>query len=1299
MIGPGRSAPLSSAQLGLWLLDRLYPGEALYNEVQAVRLVGRLDARALEGALDASVRRHAILRTAFRVENGEPRQSALPEARVPLPLEDLRGRPAGEREAAALERARAEAGRPFELACAPLIRARLYRLDEAEHWLVLTAHHIVTDGWSTSVLWQELAANYSALRDGWTLDLPPLPAQYADWAAAERAKIQQPAFAQSLDWWKRRLDGLPALELPFDRPRPALADHRGANVTIRVDADLARRLKETGRAARATPFMTYLAAYCVLLHRISGAGDFAVGTPVAGRNDAGVEPMIGLFVNMLALRCDLSGDTTFNELLARVRQRALDAYAHEDVPFERLVAALAPARDAARNPLFQASFGLLGAGPRNWRLPGLVVEPIDGVDNGTAKFDLSLSIAEADDGCTARFDFPTAMLDRSTVECWARAFSHLLESIAGRPDERVSRLPLEGAAECERRRRGARAPVSAPASGRIEREFALRVAEQPDAVAVVDADGTISYRELDENANRLARWLGGAGLGESRRVGVFVERGRELAVALLGVLKAGATAVPLDPEHPTARLVAVLDDAGVSRIVTVASLATRLPVEGRRVLCMDTPSPSDAPADAADAVDAAAEDVACVLYTSGTTGRPKGARIAHAAVIGLVRDTDYVRLGPNDVVAGLANPAFDATTFEVFGALLNGARYAPIPKAAAIAPRALRLALRERAVTTAFVTTALFNAVAREAPDAFSTCRQVLFGGEAAEPDRVRDVFAAGAPGRLVHVYGPTETTTFATWHEVRADDLRTSTIPIGRPIAGAEVLILDGEGAPVPPGVPGEIAIGGNGVARGYLNRPDLTAERFVRHPFDPDPDARIYRTGDRGRLRADGAILFAGRFDRQVKIRGNRIELDEVESALARVPGVRSAVVALRGSTSDTRRLVAWLVASDPTVPPPDHVRRELRRQLPDAMLPSAIVWVESLPLTANGKVDVAALPEPGDAVRPGAGAGVPPRDMFEGVLARIFGEVLGVRGVGVFDRFFEIGGHSLSAARLVDAIERETGLALPLTALFADDTVDGVARVLRDGLAPTGSPIVAVNVSGGRVPVVFLHGDFQAGGFYSLALARALGADQPTWVVHPHGLAGDEVPATIEAMAAERVRVLRERLPHGPYVMAGHCNGALVAFEMARQLAGVGEPVPAVVLIEARAPASGGGPGEPGSAYVKFDASGRPTVLSPHDRLSDVELRYNRAIDAYAGGAYDGHLVVIQAQEWRHPAPDAGWSRFARSCEAHVLPGGHVTLITEHLALLARTIGEAVDRALARRVDRGPERRRDALPAIDH
>ena len=1265
-----RTAPLSYGQSRLWLLDRLFPGDAVYNEVHALRLAGALDRRALATALDEIVRRHGILRTRFEVRDGEPVQVVAASPALDIVDEDLRGVPAASRTTEAESRLRDETRRPFALEQGPPVRVRLLQLADDEHWLVVAMHHIVTDGWSVGVLWRELALCYDAFAAGRRPALSALAEHYADFALRQREWLAGPSLAPSLAYWKQRLDALAPLEIPTDRPRPAVADHAGGRVTFAVAAPVVQRLRAIARGSRATPFMALAAAFGVLLHRYGGQDDIALGVPVAGRTSPSLEPLIGFFVNMLVLRTDFGGAPTFVELLGRVRERALEAYEHQQVPFERLVMELAPARDASRNPLFQASVALHGETASAWRMGGLRAEPLD-AGATSAKFDLALTLVETGDGLRGSLDYASALFDAATAETLAAQYVELLGSIAANPAERIGRLALHDArarASCLARAHGVR--TASPRFRRVEQLVGEHVAARPDAVAIAGSEAC-SYRALDERANRLARELSAA--SPVRSVGVCLERGGALVVAMLATLKAGAAYVPLDPEHPDERLQAMLADASVDAIVTEERWSARF--ESRRVLCVDRDAPRIAGQPGSPlAVAGDAGDVACVMFTSGSTGRPKGVPVTHRSIANLVRDTDYAQLRDDDVVAHLSNPAFDAATFEIWGALANGAALVPIDRATVLAPRALAKAFTAARVTTAFVTTALFNAIAREAPDAFAGCRHVLFGGEAVEPRWVREVLRAGAPRRLVHVYGPTETTTFATWHEVTPREASRETVPIGAPIANAEAYVLDAEGEPTAPGVPGEIHIGGAGVASGYLGAPPLGDGRFVPHPFSDDPAARLFRTGDRARCRGDGAIEFLGRADRQVKIRGQRIELGEVEGALARLPYVRDAVVLARGTTSDTRRLVAWLVPSNPRAPPPDSLRRDLRRLLPEAMLPAATVWLPSLPLTANGKIDTRALPEPGDAPR--RSTFTPPRDMFEGVLVRLWEDVLGIRGVGVHDRFFEIGGHSLLAARLVDTIERETGLALPLTALFADDTVDGIARALREGTADAAAPIVAVNAAGSRPPFVFLHGDFQAGGFYSRALARALGPDQPTYIVHPHGLAGDAVPATIEAMATERIAALRALCPRGPYVVGGHCNGALVAFEIARQLISAGDEVPAVVLIESRAPGREGA-AEDGGVYVKFDAAGRPTLLAPHDRLSAIELAYTRAIDAYRGGPLDGHAVVIQAEAWRDPAPDAGWARLARSVEGHVVRGDHVTLITRHLGDLARIVVDAIER----------------------
>jgi amino acid adenylation domain-containing protein len=692
--------------------------------------------------------------------------------------------------------------------------------------------------------------------------------------------------------------------------------------------------------------------------------------------------------------------------------------------------------------------------------------------------------------------------------------------------------------------------------------------------------------------------------------------------------------------------------------------------------------------DGADGVDAgadlelacASEDPAYVIYTSGSTGEPKGVVVPQRAVLRLVCDTDYVQLAAGDVIAHLSNPAFDATTFEIWGALLNGACLAVIPREAVLAPTELAAALDRHGVTTLFLTTALFNLVARDAPQAF-TGRTVLFGGEAVDPRRVAAALSDGHPGRLLHVYGPTEATTFATWHEVRAVDPDAPSVPIGRPIANTEVYVLDRNGEPVPCGIPGEIHIGGPGLATGYLGRGDLTAERFVGHPFAREPGARLYRTGDRARYRSDGAIEFLGRIDRQVKIRGYRVEPGELEVALRALPQVRDAVVVVHGDTAETRRLSAYVVQAPGRTPTPAELWSDLRGTLPEYMLPAGIVLLDAMPLTPNGKLDLRALPDPVDLAEQRTGFHMPPQNPLQQMIATIWEELLGLRNVGVRDSFFEIGGHSLLAAQMMDAVENACGVQVPLTMLFTHPTIADLAAAIRSRpLSP--EPVTALNTGGSRPPLFFLHGDFSGAGFYCIPLARALGDEQPFYAVHPHGLDGRHVPESIEAMATERLRVLRSMRPTGPYFLGGHCNGAFVALEIARQLVQQGEEVPMVVLLDAKAPRQG----PRGSAASTTDrvspasqrGAGRGSI-GPARGKRDVFARYRAAVESYAPAPYPGRVVVLRSENTRDRRADLGWSVLGAGVETYTIPGDHHSSITRHVAETAARMKACIEAGL--------------------
>ncbi len=1272
---PASSAPLSHCQSRVWFLRRIDPEGDAYHETSVWRIDGPLDAGALRIALDALAARHPMLRTRFPTVDGEPRQQVDADARTDLAIVDLAGEAEPEQRLALaireLER------RPFDLGAAPPIRWALHRLGPDRHVLARVWHHILGDAQSGAVLADDLTRAYAAAAAGRSPALDPLPVDYIDYSEQQRRDLASPRMARAFDHWRRRLAGAPTLALPADYRRPATQSFRGAVRSARLGRDAVDALAEVARSAGASSFVAALTAFAVLLSRLSGDEDIVVGTPVGGRPGPEYADVVGFFANTLPIRLDLSGSPSFAEALRRAAAAVREDLEHQALPFDTLVDSLGVARDPSRNPLFQVAFARRRQRARDLEFPGAKVERVE-TDGGRARFDLTMTLADDADGAEIRIEYCTALFAPETIERMAGQYATLVASIGRAPAAPIGSLALMDDATRDRVVRGAigRVTPGTGASGVAER-FAAQAAATPSAPAI---DGLV-YEALDAASSRLSAELRARGVSRGAFVGVARSRARDVATAWIAVLKAGAAYVPIDPDLPVDRVAAMLEDAGVRVVVADDVAADRFARFGVDVVTPERDAARIAAHDATLPIVPVPPDApACAFYTSGSSGRPKGVAVPHRSIVRLVCGTDYVALGPGDVVAQIASPAFDASTFEFWGALLNGARVAPIPKSTAIAPRALAAAIARERVSALFLTTALFNSVARDAPEAFRSCDAVLFGGEAVEPRWVAAVLRAGAPKRLLHVYGPTETTTFATWHEVGAVPLGATTIPIGKAIANAEAYVLRPDGEPAAPGEPGEIVIGGSGVAIGYLGERPGESDRFVVAGIAGLPPRRLYRTGDRARLRDDGAIEFLGRDDRQVKLRGHRIELDEVESAIAGLPGIREAVVLLRGDTSESRRLVVYAVPRDANAAPPENLWRELRPRLPEFMMPSAIVWLPSLPLNASGKVDRAALPaaDESHALRPGTR--VAPRDMLESLLVRLWEQLLGRRDIGVYDHLFEIGGHSLLAARLVDEIERATGTALPITALLLDDTIAGMARALREGKPSGNANVVAIHEDGARPPFVFLHGDFNGGGFYSRALAQALGDDQPTIIVHPHGLDDRAIPETIEAMAAERVAELRALWPRGPYVVGGHCNGAATAFEMARQLAAQGEEVPAIVVVEAPPPLHVGATDDDVAAFRNRYRVASVEAQIPRDRASDTRLRFQRAMEAYRGRPSDLHLAIIRAEMVEALADDADWARLAPSHERIVLPGGHMSMLTRHVGELSRAIRGVIDRATA-------------------
>jgi len=1058
--GRPATGPLSFGQEQLWVIDQLAPGSPAYNIVEGLRLSGPLDVAALERALAAVVRRHEALRTTFRAAtaDGRPVQVIAPALAVPLRVVDLGALPAATREAAAQERAAEEARLPFDFGRGPLLRATLLRLDAGAHLLVLVVHHIVADGWSMGLLIRELAACYAAAVDGAEApaELPVLPVQYADFARQQREWLRGENIADHLAYWTQQLGGMPdSLDLPADRPRPPVQTFRGAWYEFALPAELYAAIVRLSQKERVTPFMTLLAAFQALLHRYTGRDDIVVGSPVAGRTRTETEGLIGLFMGMLVLRGDLAGDPTFRELLGRARDLALDAYDHQDMPFEHLVEELRPARDPSRNPLFQVMFALqnMPAPPNNMAGVDLRREEIH---TGTAKFDLSLILIPQteDGGLRGLLEYNTDLFEEATIARMAEHFRTLLEGIAADPDRRLSALPL--LTEVERRQLLVdwNSTVAPLPEATLPALVAAQAARTPDAVAVVCADEELTYAALEGRADRLARRLRELGVGPDVLVGLYTERSLAMVVGLLGILKAGGAYVPLDPSFPVERLAFMAADAALPVLVTQAALVGRLPAHAARVVLLDDPDP-DPDAAAGDAGDAGGgatlDDLAYVLYTSGSTGHPKGVQIPHRALVNFLAS---MRRAPGltaaDTLLAVTTLSFDIAGLELYLPLIVGARLVVAGRDVAVDGAALAATLTRTGATVMQATPAtwrlLLDAGWQGDPRLTALCGGEALPGELAARLRPR-------VGALWNMYGPTETTIWSTIQEV-AEPVGAAgeVVPIGRPIANTQTYVLDGHMRPVPVGVPGELCIGGAGLARGYLGRPALTAERFVPDPFATAPGARLYKTGDRARYRPDGTLEYLGRLDNQVKVRGYRIELGEVEATLAAHPAVRQAVVTVREDTPGDARLVAYVVPEPGGAPAAEELRALLRERLPAYMVPSAFVALAAFPLTPNGKVDRRALPAP-DAAQPAdtdAGAYVAPRTPTEREVATVWAEVLKLARVGAEDDFFDIGGHSLLATQVVARLRAARGPGMSLRTLFDAPTVALLAAAL-DALPP--------------------------------------------------------------------------------------------------------------------------------------------------------------------------------------------------------------------------------------------------------
>ncbi len=1321
---PGPYPVPYSAQL-MWLLNRFVTEPSVYNVNICLRLKGDLNLTALQRSLNTLVARHEGLRTNITAPDGVPLQIVRDPSEVDLRILDVPGRTGEEQEAELGRMCLAQVRRTLDPEKDLLFQAVLLRIDPRDHVLILLTHHMVFDGWSRRTVHRELGVLYSAYCEYKENPLPELPLQFADYALWQRSEAQTLVIERQLEYWKQKLSGAPqVLELPADHPRPAVQSFRGARVYASFPQASVDALKKLSNGEGATLFMTFLAALNVLLFRYTGRQDILVGAPILGRPRPELEGIVGYFSNTVVIRTDLSGDPPFRELLRRVRATVLEAMEHQDAPLEKLTMEMHPERDPSRSPLFQVMIGF-GDDPPRPSLAGLDVSPVR-IDHDTSKLDLVLAVRATDSHTTAVFEYNADLFDAATPARMLEHFRLLLEGIAANPDQRVSRLPL--VTEAEKRHMlldWNRTAVDYPRDSVLHQLVEEQAARTPGAPAVEFEGQTLTYGELMARANGIARLLCQRGAAPESRVALFAERSLELAPGLLGILKAGAACVPLDPGSPRGRLEAIVRDAGITLALTQHRFLPQLTGLGVEAICLDTEQITlsrESYGKFESAVQA--ENLAFLLYTSGSTGVPKGVLLTHRGLVNhQIFSAGYYGLRAQDRVLQFAPLTSDFMLEEVFPAWARGATVVLRPPSLPLGGREFGRWLASQRITMVDLQTAFWHEWARSLA-AFDDplplhLRLVIIGGEKAQTQALMDWRKKAGPGvRWTNTYGPTETSIIATTYEPSAapEDPRVS-IPIGRPIANARIYILDDHLQLAPIGVAGELHIGGEGLARGYLNRPDLETERFIPDPFSAAPDGRLYKTGDLARYLPDGNIEFLGRIDRQVKVRGYRVEPGEIESALAQHPAVAGAAVLDREHEQGRVRLVAYVTPKPGQAPESGELRRFLKERLPEYMVPATLVILDgSLPLDSRGKLDRGALQALDGQRTSFDNEFVAPRDALEIQLANLWEKLLGVRPIGRQDDFFELGGHSLLSVALFARIEKKFGVSLPVATILQAQTVGELAAILREqGWQPRWTSLVPVQPGGSRPPLFCVHAQSGHVLFYR-DLARHLGDDQPLYALQSVGGDGKRPPLSrVEDMAAHYIEEVLTLQPEGPYYLLGFCVGAYVAFEMARQLEQRGQKVALLAVVDTE-----GGWKMTGSLRGQIEYHRRRTsglTLERHlgyfaGRLrfrassmlrtlakmaGECSLRlwhslprnlrslyiYQLNVEAsrkYRPGTYGGSLVYLQGKDGLAQRPTAFWGRVAAGgVEICTLSGRSSNLFREpNVKHLAEALKSHLDRA---------------------
>ena len=1315
----GQPPPLSAAQHQMWIIDRMNPGNPAYNIPVAYRITGPLDIGALEESFNRVIERHESWRTTFGELDGHPVQQIHAKCRMQISITDFSHLPAEQRERESHALAAEEAVKPFDLHRLPLLRVSLFKLGENEHVILITVHHIVADGLSLCLMFDELDVFYRAAISGTAPHLPELPAQYADFAAWQEQELSGDRHSQQLEHWRQHLKGeLPVLEIAPDKPRPLRQSFKGSNADFTISKSLTQALAALGTQERCTFFVTVLAALQILLMRYSRAGEVIIGTPVANRPLPEFAVLIGNFLNIVALRCDLAGDPDFLTLLRRSRETTLLALSNADVPFEKVVKLLGGHRDPGRNPVFQSLVQVLP-----WvraRLGDLSVARFD-FEVRFSQVDLALNLYEEPDGSYAgQFQYSTDLFAAETAERLSLNFVRLLNEIVRDPSRKIGQIPILADAEKDLLLNKWNQTESAwPGGFTVQELIAQQAGRTPDSVAVEFEGLRLTYTELDRRANQIAHRLHALGAAPGALIGVCVERSAEMVAAVLGILKTGAAYVPLDPAFPAARLAMMIEDADMPLIVTQRALAPTLPPHRSTVVLLDDDAPHadvSTPALTAGALD----DLAYVIFTSGSTGRPKGVEISQRALVNFLHSMQRSPgMTCDDVLLAVTTLSFDIAGLEIFLPLIIGARLVVLTRETAMDGSSLLREIERRRATMLQATPATWRLLL-ESRWRGTPGLKALIGGEACP----RELAAQLLPkcGELWNMYGPTETTIWSTLQKLGATD---TAISIGRPIANTRTYILDAAGEPTPIGVPGELHIGGTGLARGYLKRADLTAEKFIRDPFSVDTNARLYRTGDLARFLPDGRIECLGRMDHQVKLRGFRIELGEIEAVLQRHPLVRQAAVVARTESGVAQSLTGYLVPQSDQRADTTAIREFLSHQLPAYMIPSAFVWMDALPLTPNGKLNAKRLPAPDTTAVAATIVAVAPRNETEQRIAAIWTRILGHNISSVLDDFFTIGGHSLLALRMLSAIRIELDVEIPARCLFETPTIAGLAaHISAQSTAGDSAEKLLIPIQRGDATVkpLFLVAGGWGGEIEFLVygeLSRQIDPKRPIWGLKARGAGTGAAPhATVTEMAADYLREVRRIQPRGPYLIVGECVGGVCAYEMACQLENAGEHVALLVLLDTLVPSD-----SHLNRYLEAEARKREAesrTLSVFERVRHhlgkmsglpfgKKVRYLFDKAERTGGHASGHEAPMVEQHPRgqkdypvtllrhRPKPYGGtvtllvdeesvpvygalgWEHVSVGrLETHVMPGTHITYIREQAGNVAAKLRELLARA---------------------